>query len=371
MLACTPRSLGRRWMAAPSRAVVCRPTPIRSTAARSSATSTSVRSSGRARSRRAYPARSCAAADPVPKCGSCRMPGAPASRTVPVPCRVGDERPRVLPGDGQRPAQLVRAQRGQVAQEDSGGGVCRERRSRPVATAPSSPPPPGSGTTSAPRSHAAEASWRSPVTTCTRTGEVTRHTASIVSSAMARASAAAVHPVRRGQAGLGTDDSLDRDDDVPRDGGVWCIAPIVPTPPLVLDIAPRLDQDASRPCPTKRSVREAQRDQLCRSHTPSPPASCGRRCSFTTRRDWRGAENLPATGGFLACTNHLSYADPIVFAHYLVRQRPAAALPRQVRALRRPGRRGDPARRRADPGVPRDRPGGRRVPRGGRGGRGR
>ena len=37
----------------------------------------------------------------------------------------------------------------------------------------------------------------------------------------------------------------------------------------------------------------------------------------TTRRDWRGAENLPATGGFLACSNHISYADPIVLAHYL------------------------------------------------------
>jgi 1-acyl-sn-glycerol-3-phosphate acyltransferase len=36
-----------------------------------------------------------------------------------------------------------------------------------------------------------------------------------------------------------------------------------------------------------------------------------------TRRDWQGAENLPATGGFLACSNHISYADPIVLAHYL------------------------------------------------------
>ncbi|MEO7070085.1 MAG: lysophospholipid acyltransferase family protein [Nostocoides sp.] len=36
-----------------------------------------------------------------------------------------------------------------------------------------------------------------------------------------------------------------------------------------------------------------------------------------TRRDWRGAENLPASGGFLACSNHISYADPVALAHYL------------------------------------------------------
>ena len=37
-----------------------------------------------------------------------------------------------------------------------------------------------------------------------------------------------------------------------------------------------------------------------------------------TRRDWRGAEHLPATGGFIACANHMSYVDPLTFAHYLV-----------------------------------------------------
>lgn len=36
-----------------------------------------------------------------------------------------------------------------------------------------------------------------------------------------------------------------------------------------------------------------------------------------THRDWRGAENLPRTGGFVVCPNHLSYADPIAFAHFL------------------------------------------------------
>ncbi len=37
-----------------------------------------------------------------------------------------------------------------------------------------------------------------------------------------------------------------------------------------------------------------------------------------TKRDWRGAENLPATAGFVAAPNHLSYVDPLSFAHFLV-----------------------------------------------------
>jgi 1-acyl-sn-glycerol-3-phosphate acyltransferase len=37
-----------------------------------------------------------------------------------------------------------------------------------------------------------------------------------------------------------------------------------------------------------------------------------------TRRDWRGAENLPADSGFVACSNHLSYLDPLTLAHFLV-----------------------------------------------------
>jgi len=36
-----------------------------------------------------------------------------------------------------------------------------------------------------------------------------------------------------------------------------------------------------------------------------------------TLRDWRGAEHLPSTGGFVACPNHISYADPFAFAHFL------------------------------------------------------
>ena len=37
-----------------------------------------------------------------------------------------------------------------------------------------------------------------------------------------------------------------------------------------------------------------------------------------TRRDWRGAEHLPPNGtGFVACSNHISYADPLTIAHFL------------------------------------------------------
>src|SRR5665811_1106723 len=31
---------------------------------------------------------------------------------------------------------------------------------------------------------------------------------------------------------------------------------------------------------------------------------------LVTRRDWRGAENFPSSGGFVVCPNHISYVDP-------------------------------------------------------------
>jgi 1-acyl-sn-glycerol-3-phosphate acyltransferase len=36
-----------------------------------------------------------------------------------------------------------------------------------------------------------------------------------------------------------------------------------------------------------------------------------------TKRDWHGGENLPRTGGFVATPNHLSYTDPLIFAHFM------------------------------------------------------
>jgi 1-acyl-sn-glycerol-3-phosphate acyltransferase len=39
--------------------------------------------------------------------------------------------------------------------------------------------------------------------------------------------------------------------------------------------------------------------------------------SFITRRDWRGVENIPQTGPVIVVSNHISYADPLVFAQFL------------------------------------------------------
>ncbi len=36
-----------------------------------------------------------------------------------------------------------------------------------------------------------------------------------------------------------------------------------------------------------------------------------------TKKDWHGQENLPATGAFIAVSNHVTYADPFTFSHYL------------------------------------------------------
>jgi 1-acyl-sn-glycerol-3-phosphate acyltransferase len=38
---------------------------------------------------------------------------------------------------------------------------------------------------------------------------------------------------------------------------------------------------------------------------------------LVTRHDWRGAENFPASGGFVVCPNHISYVDVFAFAHFL------------------------------------------------------
>ena len=37
-----------------------------------------------------------------------------------------------------------------------------------------------------------------------------------------------------------------------------------------------------------------------------------------TKRDWRGAEHLPARGGCVLATNHVSEFDPIPFGHFVV-----------------------------------------------------
>lgn len=36
-----------------------------------------------------------------------------------------------------------------------------------------------------------------------------------------------------------------------------------------------------------------------------------------TKRDWRGRDNVPASGGAILVCNHISLADPLVIAHYI------------------------------------------------------
>ncbi|WP_084077766.1 1-acyl-sn-glycerol-3-phosphate acyltransferase [Demequina sp. NBRC 110057] len=36
-----------------------------------------------------------------------------------------------------------------------------------------------------------------------------------------------------------------------------------------------------------------------------------------TRREWSGGENLPTDSGFIAVSNHMTYADPFTLAHFL------------------------------------------------------
>jgi 1-acyl-sn-glycerol-3-phosphate acyltransferase len=36
-----------------------------------------------------------------------------------------------------------------------------------------------------------------------------------------------------------------------------------------------------------------------------------------TKRDWEGMENIPGSGGVVVCPNHISYADPLTFAHFV------------------------------------------------------
>lgn len=37
-----------------------------------------------------------------------------------------------------------------------------------------------------------------------------------------------------------------------------------------------------------------------------------------TKREWRGSQNLPSSGGYVLAPNHLSYVDPFMLGHWLV-----------------------------------------------------
>jgi 1-acyl-sn-glycerol-3-phosphate acyltransferase len=46
-----------------------------------------------------------------------------------------------------------------------------------------------------------------------------------------------------------------------------------------------------------------------------------------TKPDWRGQQNIPATGGAILVVNHISYADPLVVSHFIFER------PRDLRFL--------------------------------------
>lgn len=58
---------------------------------------------------------------------------------------------------------------------------------------------------------------------------------------------------------------------------------------------------------------------------PTPVSRCYRAVAavvrplmaMMTRKDWHGAHHLPEDRGFIAFANHVSYADPVTFAHFL------------------------------------------------------
>ncbi|WP_062303990.1 lysophospholipid acyltransferase family protein [Demequina subtropica] len=58
---------------------------------------------------------------------------------------------------------------------------------------------------------------------------------------------------------------------------------------------------------------------------PTPPSRFYRNAArplqalltSATRKDWHGAEHLPMDSGFIAVSNHVSYADPLTLAHFL------------------------------------------------------
>lgn len=67
----------------------------------------------------------------------------------------------------------------------------------------------------------------------------------------------------------------------------------------------------------------ARARRASRRRTPLPPAyrlAVGILrpvMNAMTTRDWSGQENFPSTGGFVAAANHVTYADPVPFAHFL------------------------------------------------------
>ncbi|MGL5405682.1 MAG: lysophospholipid acyltransferase family protein [Propionibacteriaceae bacterium] len=45
---------------------------------------------------------------------------------------------------------------------------------------------------------------------------------------------------------------------------------------------------------------------------------CVRLATVLTKREWRGSEKIPPTGGVLIVSNHISYFDPVALGHFLL-----------------------------------------------------
>lgn len=72
--------------------------------------------------------------------------------------------------------------------------------------------------------------------------------------------------------------------------------------------------------------RDEQRERVRRARAASGPPGFWYRLAVVilrplltafTRREWRGREHIPETGGAVVVTNHISHADPLTFAHFL------------------------------------------------------
>ncbi|MEQ4204606.1 lysophospholipid acyltransferase family protein [Actinopolymorpha sp. B17G11] len=87
-----------------------------------------------------------------------------------------------------------------------------------------------------------------------------------------------------------------------------------------------------RPRPSPHTARADEEDRVPPPQTPSPKTLPSPKTGFCydlaaaavvpfmrtlTRREWRGTEHIPAKGGIVAVTNHLSYFDPIAIGHFL------------------------------------------------------
>lgn len=71
---------------------------------------------------------------------------------------------------------------------------------------------------------------------------------------------------------------------------------------------------------------EQERERVRRARAASGPPGFWYRLAVVilrpllmalTKRDWRGWEHVPESGGAVVVTNHVSHLDPLTFAHYL------------------------------------------------------